>query len=150
MAGLATSSKLAVPTPLPNVVLSSDTVTAAPLRVAAVRMLGEAMAAPGVSSSFTVTVTAGSVGLPKKPPAQTPPTRRWLMVAVSSTPSASPAAVTVTVRAVLQSLPSKASRFVRGVWSVSTVTSGLLLATSTLTTQTPPPAGVGSADSARV
>ena len=72
------------------------------------------------------------------------------MVATSSTPSASPAAVTVTVCAVLQSLPSKASRFVRGVWSVSMVTSGLLLATSTLTTQTPPPAGVGSADSARV
>ena len=68
-----TSSKLEAPTPLANVVLSSDTVTAAPLRVAAVRMLGEAMAAPGVSSSFTVTVTAGSVGLPKKPPRRRPP-----------------------------------------------------------------------------
>ena len=149
-AGLAASSKLAAPTPLANVVRSSATVTWAPFRVAAVRMLGEAMAAAGVSSSFTVTATAGRVGTPKKPPPHTPPTRRWLMAAVSSTPSASPAAVTVTVCAVLQSLPSNMSRFVRGDVSVSRVTSGLSLTASMVTLQPPPAAVVGSAASARV
>ena len=61
-AGLVTSSKLAAPTPLANVVLSSDTVTAAPLRVAAVRTLGEAMDAVGTATA-TVSVVRSMLRL---------------------------------------------------------------------------------------
>ena len=67
------------------------------------------------------------------------------MVATSSTPSPSCPAVTVTVCGVLQFEPVNASRFVRGVLSVSMVTSALLLVTSSVTRQSLPLAGVGSA-----
>ena len=146
-----TSSKLDAPTPLANVVSDSDTVTVAPFSVAAVRIAGDAMAALSVSSSFTATCTAGRLGRPKKsPPPQMPLTRLWLMVAASSQPSASLAAVTVKVCGVFQSLWSNASRVVRGVPSVSSVTSALLLAASTITEQLVPLVVLGLAVSATV
>ena len=107
-------------------VRSKDTVSVALFSVAAVRMVGDAMAAAGVSSSFTVAVTEGKVGLPKKPPAQAPD-RLWLMVATSSTPSPSCAAVAVTVCGTFQFPPWNASRLTKGVTLDSRVTSALLL-----------------------
>ena len=125
---------------------SKDTVSVALFSVAAVGRVGDAMAAAGVSSSFTVTVTEGRVGLPKKPPEQAPLGRLWPRVATSSTPLASCPAVTVTVCGVLQLNWSKARLTIRGVGlPASSATSAWLLVARRFTKQPPPLAVVGSA-----
>ena len=77
-------------------------------------------------------------------------TRLWLMVAATSTLSASLAAVTVMVCGVFQSVWSNTSRFVWGVLPVSIIKPALLLTASMKTAQLPPAAVLGLAASATV